>query len=72
MQQGTIVDVILIVAPSRSKQKAGKRDLEVHQTKKGNQWYFRMKPYIGVDKESGLTHSVMTTAANVHDMTSAR
>ena len=43
----------------------------MHQTKKGNQWYFGMKVHIGVDSESGLIHSVETTAANVHDLTPA-
>ena len=44
---------------------------EMHQTKKGNQWYFGMKVHIGVDKDTGLIHSVETTAANVHDLTPA-
>jgi IS5 family transposase len=69
MRQGTIVDATLIAAPSSTKNKAGKRDPEMHQTKKGNQWYFGMKVHIGVDKDSGLIHSVVTTAANVHDLT---
>jgi transposase, IS5 family len=43
----------------------------MHQTKKGNQWYFGMKVHIGVDSESGLIHSVETTSAHVHDLTSA-
>jgi IS5 family transposase len=43
----------------------------MHQTKKGNQWYYGMKVHIGVDKDSGLIHSVVTTAANVHDLISA-
>jgi IS5 family transposase len=67
----------LIAAPSSTKNKEGKRDPEMHQTKKGNQWYHRcaegfaygMKDHIGVDKDSGLIHSVITTAANVHDLT---
>ena len=69
MRQGTIVDATLIAAPSSTKNKAGKRDPEMHQTKKGNQWYYGMKVNIGVDKDSGLIHSVVTTAANVHDLT---
>jgi IS5 family transposase len=69
MRQGTIVDATLIAAPSSTKNQAGKRDPEMHQTKKGNQWYFGMKVHIGVDKDSGLIHSVVTTAANVHDLT---
>jgi IS5 family transposase len=43
----------------------------MHQTKKGNQWYFGMTVDIGVDKVSGLIHAVVTTAANVHDLTPA-
>jgi IS5 family transposase len=70
---------LLIAAPSSTKNKAGKRDPEMHQTKKGNQWYHRfaegfaygMKVHAGVDKDSGLIHSVVVTAANVHDLTPA-
>ena len=71
MRQGTIVDATLIAAPSSTKNKEKKRDPEMHQTKKGNQWYFGMKVHLGVDKDSGLIHSVVTTAANVHDLTPA-
>jgi transposase, IS5 family len=71
MRQGTIVDATLIAAPSSTKNKDGKRDPEMHQTKKGNQWYYGMKVHIGVDKDSGLIHSVVTTSANVHDLTPA-
>ena len=71
MRQGTIVDATLIAASSSTKNKAGKRDPEMHQTKKGNQWYFGMKVHVGVDKDSGLIHSVVTTAANVHDLAPA-
>jgi IS5 family transposase len=71
MKQGTIIDATLIAAPSSIKNKSGERDPEMHQTKKGNQWYFGMKVHIGVDKDSGLIHSVETTAANVHDLTPA-
>lgn len=71
MRQGTIVDATLIAAPSSTKNKSGKRDPEMHQTKKGNQWYFGMKVHIGVDAASGLIHSVQTTSANVHDLTPA-
>jgi IS5 family transposase len=69
MRQGTIVDATLIAAPSSTKNKSGKRDPEMHQTKKGNQWFFGMKFHIGVDKDSGLIHSVVATATNVHDLT---
>ncbi|GIX21510.1 MAG: IS5 family transposase [Gammaproteobacteria bacterium] len=64
---GTIVDATIISAPSSTKNKDGKRDPEMHQTKKGNQWYFGMKAHIGVDSRSKLIHSVVATAANVHD-----
>jgi IS5 family transposase len=71
MKQGTIVDATIIAAPSSTKNKAGERDPEMHQTKKGNQWYFGMKVHLGVDSERGLIHSMETTAANVHDLTPA-
>jgi IS5 family transposase len=71
MRQGTIVNATLIAAPSFTKNTEGKRDPEMHQTKKGNQWYFGMKMHAGVDKDSGLIHSVVVTAANVHDLTPA-
>ncbi|SEC68195.1 IS5 family transposase [Pseudomonas anguilliseptica] len=69
LRQGTIVDATLINAPSSTKNKDGKRDPEMHQTKKGNQYYFGMKAHIGVDDKSGLVHSVVGTAANVADVT---
>ncbi|MFQ2270238.1 IS5 family transposase [Aeromonas enteropelogenes] len=68
MKQGTLVDATLIEAPNSTKNKRGERDGEMHQTKKGNQWYFGMKAHIGVDAKSGLTHSLETTAANEHDL----
>jgi len=71
MKQGTIIDASLISAPSSTKNKTGERDPEMHQTKKGNQWFYGMKVHIGVDKDSGLMHSVETTSANVHDITRA-
>jgi IS5 family transposase len=64
---GTIVDATIIDAPSSTKNKEGKRDPEMTQTKKGNQWYFGMKGHIGVDSQTKLIHSVAATAANVHD-----
>ncbi|MDR6918995.1 IS5 family transposase [Pseudomonas sp. 3296] len=69
LRQCTIVDATLINAPSSTKNKDGKRDPEIHQTKKGNQYYFGAKAHIGVDDESGLVHSVVVTAANVADVT---
>jgi len=71
MKQGTIIDATLIAAPSSTKNKAGERDPEMHQTCKGKQWHFGMKVHIGVDKDTGLIHSVETTAAKVHDLTPA-
>jgi IS5 family transposase len=68
MRQGTIVDATLIAAPSSTKNREGKRDPQMYQTKKGNQWYFGMKIHAGVDKDSGLIYSVVVTAANVHDL----
>ncbi|HDO1318397.1 IS5 family transposase [Aeromonas veronii] len=68
MKQGTLVDATLIEAPCSTKNKRGERDGEMHQTKKGNQWYFGIKAHIGVDAKSGLTHSLETTAANEHDL----
>jgi IS5 family transposase len=64
---GTIVDATIIAAPSSTKNVSGERDPEMHQTRKGQQWYFGMKLHIGVDAETGLAHSAVVTAANVHD-----
>ena len=71
LKNGTVVDATLIAAPSSTKNSTGKRDPEMHQTKKGNQWHHGMKGHIGVDAESGLVHSVKGTAANVNDVTQA-
>lgn len=71
LKQGTVVDATLIAAPSSTKNSTGERDPEMHQTKKGNQWHFGMKAHAGVDADSGLVHSVVTTAANAHDVTQA-
>jgi IS5 family transposase len=64
---GTIVDATIIGAPSSTKNADKARDPEMHQTRKGQQWYFGMKLHIGVDSQTGLTHSAVVTAANVHD-----
>jgi IS5 family transposase len=71
MRAGTIVDATIIAAPSSTKNRDQTRDADMHQTKKGNQWYFGMKAHIGVDAESGLVHTVVGTAANVSDVTQA-
>jgi len=65
--RGTIVDASIINAPSSTKNSKKERDPEMHQTKKGNQWFFGMKAHIGVDSKTKLIHSVAATAANVHD-----
>ena len=64
---GTIVDATIIGAPSSTKNADKARDPDMHQTRKGKQWYFGMKLHIGVDSQSGLAHSAVVTAANVHD-----
>jgi IS5 family transposase len=61
------VDATIIGAPSSTKNKDNKRDPEMHQTRKGKQYYFGMKMHIGVDSQTGLAHSAVVTAANVHD-----
>jgi len=71
LKQGTVVDATLIAAPSSTKNSTGTRDPEMHQTRKGNQWHFGRKAHIGADADSGLVHSVVTTAANAHDVTQA-
>ena len=73
MRQGTLVDATIIEAPSSTKNKSNQRDRnggppDMHQTKKGNDWHFGMKAHIGVDAKSGLTHSLVTTPANEHDL----
>src|SRR3546814_5281473 len=68
LRQGTMVDATIIHAPSSTKNRENARDQEMHQTKKGNQWYFGMKAHIGVDTDSGLVHRVTTKPANVADV----
>lgn len=68
MSKGTLIDATLIAAPSSTKNREHARDPEMHQTKKGNQWHFGLKAHIGVDQESGLVHTLVTTAANVSDI----
>lgn len=64
---GTIVDASIINAPSSTKNADKARDPEMHQTSKRKQWFFGMKVHVGVDKDTGLVHSAVVTAANVHD-----
>ena len=68
LKAGTVVDATLIAAPSSTKNAKGERDPEMHQTKKGNQWYFGMKAHIEVDADSSLVHTVRGTAATVNDV----
>jgi len=67
VNRGTIVDATIISAPSSTKNQTKERDPEMHQTRKGKQWYFGMKAHIGVDSQTNIIHSVAATAANVHD-----
>lgn len=69
LKRGTIVDSTFIEAPSSTKNEKKERDPEAHSAKKGNTWHFGYKAHIGVDKESGLVHTVKVTAANEHDVT---
>jgi len=71
LKEGTVVDATIIAAPSSTKNQDGQRDPEMHQTKKGNQWHFGMKAHIGVDAQTGITHTVVTTPANTADVTQA-
>ena len=71
MHGGSIVDGTIIDAPKSTKNAENSRDPEMHQTKKGNQWYFGGKLHVGVDAGSGLIHTVKVTSANVHDATVA-
>lgn len=71
LKEGTVVDATIIAAPSSTKNQSGERDPEMHQTKKGNQWHFGMKAHIGVDAETGITHTLVTTPANANDVTQA-
>ena len=67
LSEGTIVDATIINAPSSTKNREKKRDPDMHSTKKGNQFYFGMKIHVGVDRDTKLVHSLVTTPANVHD-----
>jgi len=71
LKEGTILDATIINAPSSTKNMKGERDPEMHSVAKGNQWFFGMRCHIGVDAASGLVHSVVSTAANVHELNTA-
>ncbi len=68
LKRGSIVDATFIAAPSSTKNAEGELDPEMHQTMKGNQWFFGMKAHIGVDAKSCLVHTVTITAPNVADV----
>jgi IS5 family transposase len=68
LREGTMVDATIIAAPPSTKNKEHERDPEMHQAKKGNEWHFGMKAHIGADADSGLVHSLHTTAANESDV----
>lgn len=68
VKHGTMVDATIIDAPTSTKNADRERDPEMCQTKKGQQYYFGMKAHIGADAESGLVHTVVTTAANEADV----
>ena len=71
MHGGTIVDATIIASTPSTKNKEKKRDPEMHQKKKGNQWYHGMKVHAGVDAGTGYIHTITGTAANVHDIEEA-
>jgi transposase, IS5 family len=71
MRGGSVIDATLIAAPSSTKNREKARDPEMHQTRKGNQWYFGLKAHIGTDAGTGYVHTVTATAANVHDLDQA-
>jgi IS5 family transposase len=71
LKTGSAIDATLIAAPPSTKNKDGMRDPQMHSSKKGNNYHFGMKAHIGVDADSGLVHSVHTTAGNEHDVTQA-
>jgi IS5 family transposase len=71
LKSGMVVVATLTTAPSSTKNSSGERDLEMHQTKKGNQWHFGMKAHIGEDADSGLVYAVAGTAAQANDVTRA-
>ena len=67
LREGTIVDATIINSPPSTKNQARKRDPEMKQTRKGNQWYFGMKAHVGTESKRGLVHSIVVTNAGVHD-----
>ena len=68
---GSVIDAVIIEAPSWTKNSAKSRDPQMHQTKKGNEWYFGMKAHAGADAGTAMVHSLTFTAANVTDVAEA-
>lgn len=68
LKKGTIVDSTIIASPSSTKNKEKKRDPEAHSVKKGTDWHFGYKAHVGVDKDTGIVHTVVVTPANIHDV----
>ena len=68
LREGTMVDATIIAAPPSTKNEDKARDPEMHRTKKGNEWHFGTRAHIGADADSGLVHSLHTTAANESDV----
>ena len=68
LKKGTIVDSTIISAPASTKNEEKKRDPDAHQVKKGNTWHLEYKAHVGVDRDSGIVHTVRVTAANIHDV----
>jgi IS5 family transposase len=71
LKEGSIIDATIIEAPSSTKNREGQRDPEMHQTRKGQAWHFGMKAHIGVDADTGIVHTLVTTPANTSDVTQA-
>lgn len=69
VKSGTAVDATIINAPSSTKNSTGQRDPDMHQTRKGQQWFFGMKAHVGTDLETGVVHSLVTTPGNAADVT---
>jgi IS5 family transposase len=64
---GTIVDATIIHARSSTNNSSRERDPDMHQTRKGNQWYFGARVHICMDSKGKVVHSVATSAASVAD-----
>jgi len=67
LHKGTIVDATIISAPPSTKNRDRARDPDMSQVKKRNTWHFGMKAHIGVDLDSGLVHTLVTTTGRESD-----